>query len=152
MSSSTVTRYEPAEDVVLAQPLPADALEVLVEATAQRVVELIGAQLIELAQARAEAEAKPVSTSVIAKRFDLSPDWVRAHWEQLGGFMLGDGPRARRRFWPAVVRERLPEVYRAAPPTPKPEPRPTPRRRRINPAADRTPAGAPLLRIGPKAA
>lgn len=55
----------------------------------------------------------------IARRFGVSRDYVYDHAGDLGAVRLGDGPRARLRFDPATVAERLkpeaPEATRAHP-------------------------------------
>jgi hypothetical protein len=69
-----------------------------VNAVAERVVELL----------RAESIGGDLIDSVeVARRFSVSRDYVYEHAEELGAMRLGSGSRARLRFDPATVRERL---------------------------------------------
>ena len=72
----------------------------LVEAIAQRVVELIGDGT------RSEASARLIDASAMARELGVERDWVYAHASDLGAIRLG-GPRGRLRFDPEVVKERL---------------------------------------------
>ncbi len=72
----------------------------LVEAIAQRVVELIGDG------ARGEASARLIDAGAMARELGVERDWVYAHASDLGAIRLG-GPRGRLRFDPEVVKERL---------------------------------------------
>lgn len=56
-----------------------------------------------------------VDASAIALRFSLSRSWVYENAEQLGVIRVGGGPRARLRFDPDIVRERLAELDSAVP-------------------------------------
>jgi hypothetical protein len=73
-----------------------------VEAIAQRVVELL----------REERPAELVNVAGIARRFGVSRDWVYAHADELGVVRLGSGSRARLRFDPQKVEDRLAEATR----------------------------------------
>lgn len=69
-----------------------------VNAVADRIVQLlraesIGCELIDVAE--------------VARRFSLSRDYVYEHADDLGAVRLGSGPKARLRFSPTTVRERL---------------------------------------------
>jgi hypothetical protein len=70
----------------------------------------------------------------VAAAFNVARGWVYAHADELGAIRLGDGPRPRLRFDPAVVGQRLQA-----------------RRGRIvaSPPSDHLGAGVPLLPIGP---
>jgi hypothetical protein len=48
-----------------------------------------------------------LTAAEVARRFDVSPAWVRDNAERLGGLRLGDGPRPRLRFDPERVAEEL---------------------------------------------
>ena len=100
-----------------------------VDAIAERVAELL--------------ENRPTSPDLIdaaevARRFNVSREYVYEHAGELGAIRLSDGPKARLRFNPQTVIEAL------APPEPKPAPARTPRRPR-RPSSD-----VELLPIGPK--
>lgn len=82
-----------------------------IEAVALRVATL-------LQEGREQAEL--VDAAEIARRFGVSRDFVYDHADDLGVVRLGEGPRARLRFDPALVRQQLGTV--AAPPSPKPRP------------------------------
>lgn len=73
----------------------------LVEAIARRVVELLRDDW------RLAAESRYVDAATLAEDLKVERDWVYAHARQLGAIRLGDGPRARLRFDPEVVAERL---------------------------------------------
>jgi hypothetical protein len=68
---------------------------VIVEAIAQRVAELLRADLAE--------SPRLLTASQVAERFAVSRKWVYEHAEQLGGLRLGQGPRARLRFDAEIV-------------------------------------------------
>jgi hypothetical protein len=69
-----------------------------VHAVAERVAELLrsGPLVCEL-----------IDTAEVARRFSLSRDYVYEHADDLGAVRLGSGPKARLRFDPAKVTERL---------------------------------------------
>ena len=72
-----------------------------VNAVAERVVELL----------RGESIGGDLIDSVeVARRFSVSRDYVYEHAEELGAIRLGSGSRARLRFDPATVRERLSQL------------------------------------------
>ncbi len=92
-------------------------LERLADRVAERVASrLAGAESLEL-----------VDASAIALRFSLSRSWVYENAERLGVVRIGAGPRARLRFDPAIVRERLAKLDAEAPRIARPA-----RRRREN--------------------
>lgn len=97
-----------------------------VEAIAQRVVDLMHDDGVT-------TERELVDATEIARRFGLSRDYLYEHADELGAVRLGDGPRARLRFDPTAVAERL-----GAPPTEPRTQRPTRRKARIS---------APLLPV-----
>jgi hypothetical protein len=72
-----------------------------VERVARRVLELLGEE-------RAGSGAvELLRTAEVARRFGVTRSYVYSHAQQLGAIRLGDGPRARLRFDPAIVSERL---------------------------------------------
>ena len=66
------------------------------EAIAQRVAELLRGEPTEL-----------IDAAEVARRFTLSRDYVYEHAAELGAVRIGSGPKARLRFDPAIVRERM---------------------------------------------
>lgn len=48
-----------------------------------------------------------LTAAQVAARFNVDRSWVYAHAEELGVVRLGDGPRPRLRFDPAIVSQRL---------------------------------------------
>jgi hypothetical protein len=88
-----------------------------VEAIAQRVVEL-------LAGDSPRSSEGLVTAAEVARRFGVSRDYVYDHAANLGAVRMGDGPKARLRFDPQLVAERL-----GAEKAPAGKPRPRPRRR-----------------------
>ena len=75
-----------------------------------------------------------LTASEVAVAFNVTRGWVYAHADELGAIRLGDGPRPRLRFDPAVVTQRLQQ-----------------RRGRVSASPPSTPVGAgvSLLPIGP---
>jgi hypothetical protein len=71
----------------------------LVEAIAQRVAELLRAEL--------NLTPRLLTPSEVANRFAVSRTWVYEHATELGAIRLGDGPKARLRFDPERVRRVL---------------------------------------------
>jgi len=71
----------------------------LVEAIAQRVAELLRAEL--------HPAPRLLTPSEVADRFAVSRTWVYEHATELGAIRLGDGPKARLRFDPDRVRRVL---------------------------------------------
>jgi hypothetical protein len=53
------------------------------------------------------AETGMLTAAQVAARFNVDRGWVYAHSAELGVVRLGEGPRARLRFDPAVVAQRL---------------------------------------------
>jgi len=48
-----------------------------------------------------------LTASEVAVAFNVARGWVYAHADELGAIRLGDGPRPRLRFDPAVVTQQL---------------------------------------------
>ncbi len=48
-----------------------------------------------------------VDAAEVARRLGVERSWVYAHADEIGGIRLGNGPRARLRFDPDTVAERL---------------------------------------------
>ncbi len=96
-------------------------------ALAREVAELLGRSTPAMAEGLLTARQ-------VAARFNVDRGWVYAHAADLGVIRLGNGPRPRLRFDPAVVAQRL-----VRPPASPAALRPDPRAR----------AGAPLLPITP---
>jgi hypothetical protein len=94
------------------------------EALARRLAALVDA----------DASGSLLTAAQVAARLGVARTWVYAHANELGVVRLGDGPRPRLRFDPAIV-ARLADP--AAPRTPRREllpiktPRPRRRRRRV---------------------
>lgn len=77
-----------------------------------------------------------LTASDVAAAYSVARGWVYAHADELGAIRLGDGPRPRLRFDPAVVGQRL-QARRG--------------RTNASPPSERVGAGVPLLPIGPAA-
>lgn len=78
-----------------------DDLTVLADLVAERV-------LAALAEDRRPGDEERLLTAAeVARRFGVSPEWVRENADRLGGLRLGDGPRPRLRFDPARVAEEV---------------------------------------------
>jgi hypothetical protein len=73
-------------------------------AVAREVAKLIG---------RGDTVDGLLTAREVAARFNVDRGWVYAHAEELGVIRLGDGPRPRLRFDPAVVAQRV--LMRPAP-------------------------------------
>lgn len=69
-----------------------------VNAVAERVVQLLRAEAIG---------CELIDAAEVARRFSLSRDYVYEHADDLGAVRLGSGPKARLRFDPAKIAERL---------------------------------------------
>jgi hypothetical protein len=59
-----------------------------------------------------------LTAAEVAARFNVDRGWVYTHAEELGVVRLGDGPRPRLRFDPAIVSQRL-VATRGRTPTPR---------------------------------
>jgi len=69
-----------------------------VNAVAERVVQLLRAEAIG---------CELIDAAEVARRLNVSPDYVYRHKDDLGVVRLGDGPKPRLRFSPARVAEAL---------------------------------------------
>jgi hypothetical protein len=72
---------------------------VIVEAIAQRVTELLRADLAP--------SPRLLTPSQVAERFAVSRTWVYEHAVELGAMRLGQGPKARLRFDAEIVSQVL---------------------------------------------
>jgi hypothetical protein len=72
---------------------------VIVEAIAQRVAELLRADL--------GLSPRLLTPSQVAERFAVSRTWVYEHADELGAVRLGQGPKARLRFGAEIVSQAL---------------------------------------------
>jgi hypothetical protein len=52
-------------------------------------------------------DATLLTAAEVARRSNVERSWVYAHADELGVIRLGDGPRPRLRFDPAIVAQRL---------------------------------------------
>jgi hypothetical protein len=70
-----------------------------IDAVARRVVQLgVGAD-----SDKQQPDGELLTVSEVARRLNVSPQWVYAHKRDLGVIRLGDGPKARLRFHLAAV-------------------------------------------------
>src|SRR4051812_34810875 len=67
------------------------------------LAELVADRLAARLERASAPPAELVDAVVVARRFDVSPEWVRDHAGELGVIRLGDGPRPRLRFDVAKV-------------------------------------------------
>jgi hypothetical protein len=81
--------------------VPAHLDQASVEAVARRVVHLLHIE---------GAVSELIDVAEVARRFSVSRDYVYAHAYELGVIRLGNGSRARLRFDPVTVRERLTQL------------------------------------------
>jgi hypothetical protein len=56
---------------------------------------------------RRDGDGRMLTAAEVAVRFNVERGWVYAHAEELGVIRIGDGPRPRLRFDPALVAQRL---------------------------------------------
>jgi hypothetical protein len=92
-----------------------------IEAIARRVAELLAAE-----RSGDSPEQVLVTAAEIARRFGVSRDTAYAKADEWGAIRLGDGPKARLRFDPQLVAERLgTEKAPAAKPRPRSHRRPS---------------------------
>jgi hypothetical protein len=68
-----------------------------IDAIAQRVIERL----------HGRTAGDLIDAKEVAARLAVRPEWVYAHARELGALRLDDGPRARLRFDPALVRQAL---------------------------------------------
>lgn len=104
-----------------------------IEQIAQRVVELLRDGNAEPKDA--ESTPRLVNAAQLARRLGVTRAWVYEHAAELGAVALGDGPKARLRFDPAIAEAVLQARRRGGtpePPAPAPQGRGPgrPRRRR----------------------
>jgi hypothetical protein len=99
--------------------------EVPLRALAREVAELLASD---------KADERLLTARQVAARFNVERSWVYAHAEELGVVRIGNGPRPRLRFEPAVVAQRL---------------LPTRGRTSLAPASKHIGADVALLPIGP---
>jgi hypothetical protein len=85
---------------------------------------------------------KLLDAAQLGRRLGVTRAWVYEHATELGAVALGDGPKARLRFDPAIAEQVLEARRRGTAPTPS-KPDSTRTRRRRQPAA----ADIPLLPI-----
>lgn len=81
-----------------------------IERIAQRVAQLLRHEPPPLDDDRATVPAAQrdlMDAEQLAKHLGLTRAWVYEHANQLGAIQLGDGPRPRLRFDPALAREAL---------------------------------------------
>jgi hypothetical protein len=71
--------------------LAVDLTPQAVEQVAIRVAQL-------LAERGAQAEPELIGAGELARKLKVERPWVYRHWRELGGFRLGEGPRAPLRF------------------------------------------------------
>jgi hypothetical protein len=71
------------------RPLTVGDVEAIAEATARRVIEIVGAPAATFAL---------VGVRELARELGVSIDYVYAHAAELGAMRLGSGPKARIRF------------------------------------------------------
>ena len=88
---------------------------------------------------RPDEEERWLTAAEVARRFRISPEWVRENAERLGALRLGDGPRPRLRFDPERVAEELSaRPVRGRSDAPDRPPERVPRRRRSRGSGKRT--------------
>jgi hypothetical protein len=83
----------------------ADLSEGAVEAIARRVVELLRSE--PYTPATAPVGERLLTAAEVARWWGVERSWVYQHALRLGVIRLGDGPRPRLRFDPALVSRRL---------------------------------------------
>jgi hypothetical protein len=90
----------------------ADLSERAVEAIARRVVELLRSEPPR--PARSGVGERLLTAAEVARWWGVERSWVYQHALRLGVIRLGDGPRPRLRFDPALVARRLGDPKQAA--------------------------------------
>ena len=78
------------------------------DAIAQRVIERL----------RGRMPGDLINAKQVAAQLGVRPEWVYAHARELGALRLDDGPRARLRFDPALVRQALAQMADGGGPPP----------------------------------
>jgi hypothetical protein len=93
---------------VTATPAPtADAAQVADSGVDPATVLSVAREVAVLLRRSGSAEPGMLTAAHVAARFNVDRGWVYAHAAELGVVRLGEGPRARLRFDPAVVAQRL---------------------------------------------
>lgn len=103
IESDTGRDLSPALPVPIVVELSLDSIEVLAEAMARR----LGAAADHDDDDRNRDRHKLITASELARRIGRSATWVRQHRRDLGGIVLGDGPKPRIWFDPSRVAETL---------------------------------------------
>jgi hypothetical protein len=98
-------------DHASADVAPADLSEGTVEAIARRVVDLLRSEPPR--PAAAPTGERLLTAAEVARWWGVERSWVYQHALRLGVIRLGDGPRPRLRFDPALVARRLGDPARA---------------------------------------
>jgi hypothetical protein len=83
-----------------AAPVPEPGLD-------RATVLTVAREVAVLLRASGSTEPGMLTAAQVAARFNVDRGWVYAHAAELGVVRLGEGPRARLRFDPAVVAQRL---------------------------------------------
>ena len=76
--------------------LTPQAVELLVDQVAQRVVEI-------LRETEGQSAGKPMTAGQLARHLQVERAWVYKHRRLLGGWRINDGPKAQWRFDPDVA-------------------------------------------------
>ena len=102
----------------LAEALDADSgslkLNVHVD---ERDIDAIAQRVIERLPGRTPGDL--INAKQVAAQLGVRPEWVYAHARELGALRLDDGPRARLRFDPALVRQALAQMADGGGPPPE---------------------------------
>jgi hypothetical protein len=77
-------------------------------------VQALAREVAALLRSDAAMSGKLLTARQVAARFNVDRGWVYAHAQELGALRLGNGPRPRLRFDPAVVAQRLVATPRVA--------------------------------------
>ncbi len=136
-SEDALTRATSLASGLVARELHGEFADLVAEKLADRLLHL------------AVEDSKAVDTRTICARFGLKEDWVRANYRSLGGFLMGDGSRARRRFVPTTVARHLANGLAQSSPSYSTSPEKPRRRRgtRTRSATGLTPSGVPLIEL-----
>lgn len=107
-------------------PFTADFVDALADALADRLAQALGERKLA---------ADVVDAATLAARLGVSAQWVRDHAGELGGWRMGDGPKAPYRFDARTAEQRLrgrtpvePDPPTQRPPSPRREAGLLPRR------------------------
>ena len=101
----------------LAEALDADSgsLELNVHVD-ERDIDAIAQRVIERLPGRTPGDL--INAMQVAAQLGVRPEWVYAHARELGALRLDDGPRARLRFDPTLVRQALAQIAEGGGPPP----------------------------------